>query len=286
LNRGSQAFLWEDPKAASAWFEAWTRLADDPSFSAWTSMVVMGSGRTVGRPPRRDKGIPQHEIPPPSLRSIRNPDPRAGRHSWRGPTRLQEQPFRGHQIGSVEVPSYLQGLRQFPRAVGQVQDPLFSTVLLHRLDAFLRLNGPNKHCGRSPSRLAGQVEAEVVAVCEVDIGVPWLTEHHLVALRLPTIGVTGWVSGSPVGLGLNDDPGKPSSIHDSDEKLPQSSPGDLWRTRSVEDPIEPRQAGRNARRCLIYTTQRISFQGGDAAPSRDRGLQELNKSKREGSSTG
>ena len=57
---------------------------------------------------------------------------------------------------------------------------------------------------RPPLRLGHQVQAVVHAVGEVDVRVPGRPEHHGVARRAATMGVTGGISGAAIRLDLDD----------------------------------------------------------------------------------
>lgn len=73
----------------------------------------------------------------------------------------------------------------------------------HEFKAVDGFGGPNQDGGSTARLFGGHVEHPVHAIDEVDIGAAGLTEHDLVPLRWPPLGVAAGVVRAAVGFGFD-----------------------------------------------------------------------------------
>ena len=114
------------------------------------------------------------------------------------------QPERtgGAEVGAVEGAIYVQRGSQAARATGQIQQTATLAVLLHLADPFQGLEGTDKDAAPCSSDFGTDIEHEVIAVAEVDVGVAATQKHGAVALGWPTKVVGGRIA-LRIGLGFD-----------------------------------------------------------------------------------
>lgn len=73
----------------------------------------------------------------------------------------------------------------------------------HLLDAGKWFEGAEKDAPRTSHGLAGNIQAIVIAIDEVNVGVAGWSENHGVSWRVACGGVGGWVINPQVGFNFN-----------------------------------------------------------------------------------
>jgi hypothetical protein len=129
------------------------------------------------------------------------------------------------QIRTIEVAFDLHGLAQFRRAVGQVRGLGNRPLLQHEVAAKSRLDGANQKRLGNAGWPADGVDAVMVTVNEIHIGVAGWPEHDAIALGQPGCGVAGGVV-LEVGFGFDDNPATGPRWGLAEQPMPKQSASD------------------------------------------------------------
>lgn len=139
---------------------------------------------------------------------------------------------------TVQGPGHGEGPCELRRAIGEIFDPLRPALLPHPFNPVDRLGCADQHRSRLAGRFRSHIEAVVHPISEVDVCVPWLTEHNLVSSSGASVGMTGWVIIPSVSLHLNDHPFQYCGAESSHENLAEELSCHTDRISFVERALE------------------------------------------------
>jgi hypothetical protein len=98
--------------------------------------------------------------------------------------------------------------------------PHDSSRLRHLLDAGYWLQGSKQHASGDSIGQTGNIQAVVIAIDEVHVGVAGRTEQHRIPRRPSGCGVRGRVAFAEIRFGFDNSSGENSARRFADEQFP------------------------------------------------------------------
>ena len=116
----------------------------------------------------------------------------------------------------------------------------------HRFDSLERFHGPEKHSTRDSIGETGNIQAVVISIDEINIGVTGRAKQDGIAAGEAGEGMSRGVSRSQVSLDLHDARREKILAVAADENLPQQFPADTARIAIVKVSRERSRLGARA----------------------------------------
>ncbi len=184
-------------------------------------------------------------VPQRLLRRFRDADPSGGNDGWGTiPIRQNSQIGceRRHILSIVVRAGDAERLRQASRSAGEHLACSFRRQLFHwygspschQFKAAQRFERANQYASRMAGRQAGHVQAVMVSVDEIDIGVSWRTEQDFIAGCLAGKCVCCGVIAAHVHLDLDDPARDLPALFPSDQDFAQQLTRYLSRVSVIE----------------------------------------------------
>jgi hypothetical protein len=128
----------------------------------------------------------------------------------------QPEGARGTKVCAVEGAIDMQSGRQASRTTGEVERSCGLAATLHLLDTFQGLQGADQDAAAGSRGLGADVEHEVVAVGEIDVGVATAEKHGAIARGGSAKVVRGRIA-RRVGFGFDDPAAKAAAREFADD---------------------------------------------------------------------